>query len=118
MELGRSGEDDSFYFTEYAAPADCDTDDEEAWAVVNPALDDFPHRLYEAIMNGTVSHSGDPRLERHITNAVVKVDARRARILKEHKSSTRQIDLAVAAVMTFNRAAQAESELVPSIWFA
>ncbi|KAA1376119.1 terminase large subunit domain-containing protein [Aeromicrobium fastidiosum] len=34
-------EDASFYFKEYAAPLGCEIDDEEAWAVANPALNDF-----------------------------------------------------------------------------
>ena len=35
--------DPSFYFREYAAPAGCALDDEAAWKVANPALDDFIH---------------------------------------------------------------------------
>jgi phage terminase large subunit-like protein len=34
-------DDKSFAFTEYAAPAGCDIDDEAAWAIANPALNDF-----------------------------------------------------------------------------
>lgn len=42
VEHGRRGEDSSaFYFREYAAPDGCAIDDEEAWAVANPALGDF-----------------------------------------------------------------------------
>lgn len=41
VEYGRSGEDPSFYFKEYAAPAGCDLSDEAAWKVANPALGDF-----------------------------------------------------------------------------
>jgi len=41
VEYGRSGEDPSFYFKEYAAPPGCDLLDEEAWKVANPALGDF-----------------------------------------------------------------------------
>jgi phage terminase large subunit-like protein len=36
--------DPSFYFREFAAPQGCEVDDEAAWAVANPALDDFLHR--------------------------------------------------------------------------
>jgi phage terminase large subunit-like protein len=44
VDHGREGGDPSFYFREYAAPAGCALDDEQAWAVANPALDDFLHR--------------------------------------------------------------------------
>ena len=44
VEHGRAGDDPSFYFAEFAAPAGCQVDDETAWAVANPALDDFLHR--------------------------------------------------------------------------
>jgi phage terminase large subunit-like protein len=36
--------DPSFYFREFAAPAGCPVDDEAAWAIANPAFDDFLHR--------------------------------------------------------------------------
>ncbi len=63
-------------------------------------------RFYEAVVNKALTHSGDPRLARHISNTVVKVDARGARLAKENKASMRKIDLAVAAVMGFDRASQ------------
>jgi phage terminase large subunit-like protein len=44
VDHGRSGDDPSFYFREFAAPAGCAVDDEHAWALANPALDDFLHR--------------------------------------------------------------------------
>jgi phage terminase large subunit-like protein len=44
VDHGREGVDPSFYFTEFAAPAGCAVDDEAAWEVANPALDDFLHR--------------------------------------------------------------------------
>jgi phage terminase large subunit-like protein len=44
LDPGREQNDPSFYFAEFAAPAGCRVDDEGAWAVANPALDDFLHR--------------------------------------------------------------------------
>src|SRR5829696_8759853 len=44
VDHGREQADPSFYFAEFAAPAGCAIDDEAAWAVANPALDDFLHR--------------------------------------------------------------------------
>jgi phage terminase large subunit-like protein len=63
-------------------------------------------RFYEAVLGLQLTHSGDARLKRHLENAVLKVDARGQRITKETKYSSRRIDLAVAAVMSFDRAAQ------------
>jgi phage terminase large subunit-like protein len=60
--------------------------------------------LYEAIVNRTVTHGGDARLARHVSNCVVRVDSRGTRLAKEHKHSLRRIDLAVAAVMAHSRA--------------
>jgi phage terminase large subunit-like protein len=61
-------------------------------------------RFYEGVTNRTVTHSGDPRLARHVANAVLKVESRGQRIIKETKYSPRKIDLAIAAVMAFDRA--------------
>jgi phage terminase large subunit-like protein len=44
VDHGREGDDPSFFFREFIAPAGCALDDEEAWSVANPALDDFLHR--------------------------------------------------------------------------
>jgi phage terminase large subunit-like protein len=43
VDHGRAGADPSFYFREFAAPPGCPVDDEAAWEVANPALDDFLH---------------------------------------------------------------------------
>jgi phage terminase large subunit-like protein len=59
--------------------------------------------LYEAVVNGAVTHDGDRRLARHVANAVLKADSRGTRLVKEHKDSRRRIDLAVAAVMAYAR---------------
>lgn len=67
---------------------------------MTPATTSF----YEAVMNKSMTHSGDPRLARHVGNAVLKADSRGTRIYKEHKHSQRRIDLAVAAVMATARA--------------
>jgi phage terminase large subunit-like protein len=72
-------------------------------------------RFAEAVLNGTLTHSGNPDLARHVGNAVVKVDARGTRIAKEHKDSKLRIDLAVAAVMAFSVASRAVPA-PPQIW--
>lgn len=72
-------------------------------------------RFYEAVMNKGLTHSGDKRLARHISNTVLKQDSRGTRIVKEAKNSARKIDLAVAAVMAFDRAATPLEVVVPQV---
>jgi phage terminase large subunit-like protein len=79
---------------------------------MTPATSQF----YEAVVNGTLEHSGNPALARHINNCVLKVDSRGPRLTKEHKHSTRRIDLAVAAVMAHARAAVAPPKRNPRVW--
>ncbi len=75
-------------------------------------------KFYEAVTNGQLTHSGDRQLARHVGNCTLKVDARGQRLSKEHKHSTRRIDLAVAAVMAHDRAGQqrGDYDLLQSIW--
>jgi phage terminase large subunit-like protein len=73
-------------------------------------------RFYEAVVNGALTHSGDSRLARHIGNAVLREDARGARLAKERKDSPRRIDAAVAAVMAHDRAAALAGTVRHSIY--
>ncbi|MEO6088511.1 MAG: terminase large subunit, partial [Umezawaea sp.] len=59
---------------------------------------------YNAVVDGMLTHAGQPELARHIGNAVLKADNRGERIVKESPSSRRHIDLAVAFVMALHRA--------------
>ncbi|MBA2560049.1 MAG: hypothetical protein H0V07_09210 [Propionibacteriales bacterium] len=61
-------------------------------------------RLYTAVVNGQLTHSGDIRLTRHLRNCVLKEDARGSRLSKSSKDSRRRIDAAVALVMAHDRA--------------
>jgi len=61
-------------------------------------------RFGEAIINKTLTHSGDSRLARHVSNVVLRMTPSGPRIMKEHKASPRHIDLAVASVMAYDRA--------------
>lgn len=70
-------------------------------------------RFYEAVLNQTITHSGDPRLARHLGNCVLKVDQRGSRLAKDSRNSPRKIDLAVAAVMALDRASQAIEQPQP-----
>jgi phage terminase large subunit-like protein len=76
-------------------------------------------RFGEAILNRTLTHSGDLRLTRHISNVVLRMTPSGPRIQKEHKSSPRHIDLAVAAVMAYDRAcrlAENSYNVLESVW--
>jgi phage terminase large subunit-like protein len=72
-------------------------------------------RFYEAVMNHQVTAKPDARMSRHLANCVLKVEARGSRIVKESKGSHRRIDLAVAAVMAFDRVAQLPPRRRPRI---
>ena len=73
-------------------------------------------RFYEAVMNGQLHHDGDPRLARHIANAVLRTDSRGSRLSKESKGSPRKIDLAVASVLAYERAAHNEPTKAPKVF--
>ena len=57
--------------------------------------------FYSAVMEGALSHDGDPRLARHVSNAVVKSSPLGDYITKADKDSPAKIDLAVAAVIAY-----------------
>ncbi|MEI6565961.1 MAG: terminase large subunit [Verrucomicrobiota bacterium] len=61
-------------------------------------------RMFEAVVNKSITQSGDPQLARHFANATLRVDQRGTRLAKEKRGSLRRIDLAVAAVMSLERA--------------
>lgn len=84
--------------------------EEEGWPIIEwptsspgrmvPACATF----YDLVMDEKLVHSGDPRLERHFRNCVVKRDRLGARIVKDARGSSRKIDLAVCAVIAVDRA--------------
>lgn len=63
-------------------------------------------RFYSAVVEGAVTHDGDPRLAKHIANTVTKETAEGLLIVKEWADSPRKIDLAVASVVALDRASQ------------
>ncbi len=78
-------------------------------------------RFYEAVVNRALSHSGDPRLARHVGNAVLREDGRGSRISKPDRHSRRRIDLVVAALMAYDRAMQPADaaplyDVLESVW--
>lgn len=60
-------------------------------------------KFFERVRDKTITHSGDPRLARHLGNATTKTDSRGTRIVKDAPNSPRKIDLAVASVMALDR---------------
>ena len=72
-------------------------------------------RFAEAVANKALSHTGDPDLARHVDNAVLRVGSQGAQLSKISKRSARRIDLAVAAVMAYERAAVRRPG-IPHIW--
>ncbi len=74
--------------------------------------------FYDAVLSSSIMHDGDPRLERHVRNMVLKVDRLGPRPVKEHKGSFRSIDLGICAVGAYVRAmwhASNDQELEPLI---
>lgn len=66
-------------------------------------------KFYDAVIGSTpdaplLTHDGDPRLERHISNMTLKVDRLGPRPVKEHRGSPRSIDLGICGVGGFDRA--------------
>lgn len=73
-------------------------------------------RFYEAVVNGSFTHEGDPRLNKHVANAVTKTSSRGLMIAKAN--SKRKIDAAVAAIFSYDRAmAPKPKPVVPRIHF-
>src|SRR5690606_30042275 len=60
--------------------------------------------VYDACRDGRLRHDGNPALARHIGNAVLREDKNGARITKEHASSRRKIDLAIAMILAVHGA--------------
>jgi phage terminase large subunit-like protein len=75
-------------------------------------------RFFEAVVNKTITHNGDPQLARHIGNAQLRTDNRGSRLAKEAKGSKRRIDLAVSSVMALERASwwQSQGGTLPQIF--
>jgi phage terminase large subunit-like protein len=60
--------------------------------------------MYEQVMSEGITHDGDKRLARHVSNAVLKVDSRGSRIVKESRGTSKKIDGIVSAIMALDRA--------------
>lgn len=61
VEAGRAGDDEAFFFREFAAPEGCAVDDRDAWRQANPALADDDPFLDEAAMAAVQKTLREPR---------------------------------------------------------
>lgn len=66
-----------------------------------PATD----RLYQAVVDQTVTHDGDPRMAAHFAHTVAKATTLGDLVSKDKRNSPRKIDAAVAAILAMDRAA-------------
>jgi hypothetical protein len=62
-------------------------------------------RFRVAVIEGDLTHDGDPALARHVGHTIAKETPYETIIGKEHPDSPRKIDAAVASVVAFERAA-------------
>jgi len=60
--------------------------------------------FFDAVLDQELTHDGSHALARHVANTQLRQDSRGSRITKEHKASSRHIDLTVAAVIALGRA--------------
>ena len=74
-------------------------------------------RFYTAVTRHQLEHDADPRLARHLSNAITKDTPAGSYITKESHASPKKIDLAVAAVIAYDRATQKKPVSKPQlIW--
>jgi phage terminase large subunit-like protein len=76
-------------------------------------------RFRVAVLEGDLSHDGDPALARHVGHTIAKETPYGTIIGKEHPDSPRKIDAAVGAVVAFERAAwhEGRSSNIPMVAF-
>lgn len=75
-------------------------------ARMTPATQRFTQMIHERQM----THDGNAVLTRHVSNAVLKSDARGVRIYKESRGSSKKIDAAVASIMALEKAMQYQEQ--------
>ncbi len=69
---------------------------------------------YDLIIDGKISHDGNPALIRHFRNAVLREDPRRgSRLTKDRRGSTKKIDVAIASIIALHRASFWRDDAAP-----
>lgn len=79
----------------------------EWWTNRPKAMVDALERFHNAVVGGELTHDGDSVLTRHVLNARRRVGRSGVTISKEHPSSLRKIDAAMAAVVAYECRADA-----------
>lgn len=74
--------------------------------------------FYSAVVQGLLTHDGDPDLARHISNAVTRETPDGAYITKDGRHSPLKIDLAMAAVLAYQAAATHTPPAVAAPYFS
>ena len=70
-------------------------------------------RFYEAVLNGSFTHDGNPALARHVANCTTKQSSRGIMVSKAN--NRRKIDAAVAAIFGYDRATASFEVVDPSL---
>jgi len=76
-------------------------------------------KVFDAVVEKKLVHDGNPALSRHLSNCVLKSDAKGVRVTKESGNSKRKIDNAIAFIIAFDRATRAgniEEAVVPEFF--
>jgi len=96
----------------------------EAWQQMGLPVVEFPQTpsrmvpatsaMYDAVVNGSIKHDGDPRLARHAGNATPYYSRNGLMVRKEEaRNSLKRIDLFVAAIMAHSRAGTLSTAVGP-----
>ncbi len=95
----------------------------EAWQQMGLPVVEFPQTpsrmvpatsaMYDAVVNGSIKHDGDPRLARHAGNATPYYSRNGLMVRKEARNSLKRIDLFVAAIMAHSRAGTLSTAVGP-----
>ena len=102
-------------------------DEAYQWAQAGLPVVEFPQtlsrlvpataKLYEGIMAGKIRHDGDPAIQRHLDNCILKMDSKGgSRLTKDYRNPRLKIDLAIAVLIAFDRASSAKLEPVPQFF--
>jgi phage terminase large subunit-like protein len=75
-------------------------------------------KFFDAVMEQTLTHDGNPTLARHLDNAVLKMTPAGPHIKKDARNSPRKIDAAVCSVMAVDRALSGRiEEVIPQFFY-
>ena len=69
--------------------------------------------MYDAVVNGELKHTGDPRLARHAANATPYFSRMGLMVRKEARQSNKKIDLFAAALVCHSRAGTLATTVAP-----